>query len=100
MTCTKAQEFLDQKKVTADTVVDARKNQMGATEALKLARSVDAVVSTKGGKIVQLEPKKASDEDLLAALLGPTGNLRAPAVRTGNKLLVGFDEKIYKEALL
>lgn len=72
---------------------------MSASDALKLAKSVDVVVSTKNGKVVHLEPKKESEDKILSALLGPTGNLRAPVVKSGNKLLVGFDEKTYKELL-
>ena len=34
------------------------------------------------------------------ALLGPTGNLRAPAVRTGTTLLVGFNEDVYIKVFL
>ena len=36
---------------------------------------------------------------LAQLLLGPTGNLRAPTLRKGRTLLVGFDETIYKEVL-
>lgn len=32
---------------------------------------------------------------LLAAILGPTGNLRAPTLRRGAVLLVGFNEDAY-----
>lgn len=40
------------------------------------------------------------DDDTLAAhLLGPTGNLRAPTLRKGNTLLVGFNEDAYEETL-
>ena len=34
------------------------------------------------------------------ALLGPTGNLRAPTVRVGKTLLVGFDENSYADVLI
>jgi hypothetical protein len=30
-------------------------------------------------------------------MLGATGNLRAPTIRVGNKLLVGFNEEVYGE---
>lgn len=41
------------------------------------------------------------DDDALAeALLGPTGNLRAPAARVGRALIVGFDEATYTRYLL
>ena len=41
--------------------------------------------------------KRAAPErtTLLAAMLGPTGRLRAPTLRIGNTLLVGFDAKQY-----
>ena len=38
------------------------------------------------------------DKDtLLSHLLGPTGNLRAPAIRKGKTLYVGFNEEAYRE---
>lgn len=40
-----------------------------------------------------------SDDELLAVLLGPTGNLRAPTLRVGSVLLVGYAEGAYAEAL-
>ena len=33
-------------------------------------------------------------------MLGPTGNLRAPTIRSGSTLLVGFNEAQYEEHLL
>jgi arsenate reductase-like glutaredoxin family protein len=40
-----------------------------------------------------------TDQELLAVMLGPTGNLRAPTVRRGRTLLVGFHEDAYRELL-
>lgn len=37
------------------------------------------------------------DEDMLAVILGPTGNLRAPTIRIGKKLLVGFEAGMFTE---
>ena len=55
----------------------------------------------KGKKIVTFDMKKSPpDDDTLAAhLLGPTGNLRAPTLRKGRTLLVGFSEEAYREVL-
>ncbi len=40
------------------------------------------------------------DDDTLAAhLLGPTGNLKAPTIRQGSTLLVGFSEEAYRQVL-
>jgi len=79
--------------------VDASKEKRGRDEALKLARSVETVVVARGKKVVTFNMKKAPpDEDTLAAyLLGPTGNLKAPTLRKGKTLLVGFGEAAYRE---
>jgi hypothetical protein len=39
------------------------------------------------------------DETLAAHILGPTGNLRAPTIRVGKTLLVGFSEEAYRQVL-
>jgi hypothetical protein len=41
---------------------------------------------------VNLRKEKPGNETLLSLLLGPTGNLRAPTLRLGRTLLVGFDQ--------
>lgn len=44
--------------------------------------------------------KDPPDDDTLAAhLLGPTGNLRAPTLRKGKTLLVGFGAEAYRQVL-
>lgn len=55
----------------------------------------------KGKKIVSFDMKTdpPNDETLLAHLLGPTGNLRAPTIRKGNTLLVGFSDEAYTQVL-
>ncbi len=59
------------------------------------------MVVAKGKRIVRFDMKKAppDDETLASHLLGPTGNLRAPAMRVGKTLLVGFNEEVYAELL-
>ena len=55
----------------------------------------------KGSKVVSFDMKKSppDEETLLAHLLGPTGNLRAPVLKVGRVLLVGFSEDAYREAI-
>lgn len=72
--------------------------KLGATDALALARKAKAVVATRGKQVVTLD-HTASDDELLAVLLGPTGNLRAPAAVVGDTLLVGFSPDVYAELL-
>ena len=80
---------------------DAARERKGRAEALALARSADRVVVARGKKVVTFDMKKAPpDDDTLAAhLLGPTGNLRAPTLRKGGTLLVGFSDAAYREVL-
>ncbi len=85
----------------AGDVVDASKHRQGREQALQLARSVDEVVVARGKKVLRFDMKTAppDDDTLAAALLGPTGNLKAPTLRWGNTLLVGFGEAAYEEVL-
>jgi arsenate reductase-like glutaredoxin family protein len=74
---------------------------MDSKAALELAGKVDEIYAAKGSKIVHFDMKKdkPAKEALLGALLGPTGNLRAPAVVRGRKLIVGFNEDAYNQFL-
>lgn len=101
MSCQKSQGFLEQNLVQVAEQTDAKKERKGAAEALALARLVDRVVVGKGKKVVTFDMKKAppDEEALLAHLLGPTGNLKAPTLRRGRVLLVGFSEEAYRQVL-
>lgn len=64
-------------------------------------KDVDRLYASKGKKVVHVDLKKEKPgkETLLKLLLGPSGNLRAPTLRVGRTLLVGFDEATYSEVL-
>jgi len=100
MSCKKAQGFLEANSCGLPSeVLDATKNKRGRDEALKLAKSVTTVIVAKGKKVVTFDMKVAPPEDdvLAAYLLGPTGNLKAPTLRIGKTLLVGFGEPAYQQ---
>ena len=80
-------------------MTDAGKNRLGREEALKLARSVKRIVTGRGKNSVVLDVTKGAldDETLVGHILGPTGNLKAPTLRVGDTLLVGFNEEAYKQ---
>ncbi|PZM78033.1 MAG: hypothetical protein DKT66_27575 [Candidatus Melainabacteria bacterium] len=98
----KAHEFLGRKHVSADVVVDAKKNKIDKTAALEMAEKADELYSMKGKKIVRVDLKnaKADSEEIAALMMGPTGNLRAPTFRKGKTIVVGFNEEAYIELLL
>jgi arsenate reductase-like glutaredoxin family protein len=77
--------------------VDARKSILKEKEALNLIREVDEIYVSKGKQVVHVDLKQETPDkaSLAALLLGPTGNLRAPTLRKGRTLIVGFDEATY-----
>ncbi|NOX57451.1 MAG: hypothetical protein GXP29_01165, partial [Planctomycetes bacterium] len=58
-------------------------------------------IVSKGPKVTRFDLKKASQPtaDIATTMLGPTGNLRAPTLRVGKTLLIGFNEDVYAEVL-
>ena len=66
-----------------------------------MLKGVDQLYVAKGKKVVHVDLERArpARAELLGLLLGPTGNLRAPTLRKGRTLLVGFDEATYTRLL-
>ena len=64
-----------------------------------MVRHVDEVYATQGKKVIHLDLRKEKPDKatLKGILLGRTGNLRAPTLRIGRKLLVGFDQETYQK---
>ena len=77
--------------------MDARKTTLKEKDALQLVRDVDEIYASKGKQVVHLDLKteKPDRATLVGLLLGPTGNLRAPTLRKGRTLIVGFDAATY-----
>ncbi len=53
----------------------------------------------KGNKVTRIDLKKDRPDDnaLVTLMLGPTGNLRAPTMKVGKTVLIGFNDEIYDE---
>jgi arsenate reductase-like glutaredoxin family protein len=81
--------------------VDAKKTTLREREAMALAGGADEIYASKGKQVVHLDLKKDKPDaaTLKGLLLGPTGNLRAPTLRKGRTLIVGFDEATYAKLL-
>ncbi|MAI79412.1 MAG: hypothetical protein CL917_10760 [Deltaproteobacteria bacterium] len=82
----------------AETVSASQK--LGKSEAADLARSATRVVVAKGKKVSEFKPAGKASTEVVEAMLGPTGNLRAPTLQVGKTVVVGFNEDVYSEALL
>lgn len=89
---------MDAHRLVPDDVVLASK-KLGRDDAVSLARQCDTLIVAKGKKVTTFDVSGNPGEKMVNAMLGPTGNLRAPAVRSGRMLLVGFNEEQYAAVL-
>ena len=72
-------------------MVDARKASFALGDLPALFKGARRVVIAKGKAASEAAPTP----ETLAATLGPSGNLRAPALRVGDTWLVGFNESAW-----
>ncbi|HZZ71766.1 MAG TPA: ArsC family (seleno)protein [Pirellulales bacterium] len=101
VTCGRAQAFLTAARFTIAAQVDARRERIEPAAALKLARSADEIWVARGQKVVHFDLTKdaPSDDELKKLILGPSGFLRAPTIRRGKKLYVGFHPEAFPKLL-
>jgi len=64
-----------------------------------MARAAQRLVAAKGKKVTTIDLHSAPPEDdvLAGLMLGPTGNLRAPIMRIGETILVGYNDQAFTE---
>ncbi|SMD05837.1 hypothetical protein SAMN02746065_12622 [Desulfocicer vacuolatum DSM 3385] len=78
------------------TVVDARKERFDADAAWEMIKSVDTVTTAKGKKVQTWHPATDDKDKMLKQVMGPSGNLRAPTLRMGNRFIIGFNDDLYE----
>ncbi|PCJ52742.1 MAG: hypothetical protein COA70_11175 [Planctomycetota bacterium] len=84
----------------ASKTVDARKQPQGADAARLLLDEVDQVFIGRGKKYAKLLSADLKESvEARKPMLGPTGNLRAPTLRLGRTLVVGYCEPMYDEVI-
>ncbi len=79
--------------IPKESVPASRK--LGADDARALANGAVTVMVAKGKKVETFKPAGKASAEMIQAMLGPTGNLRAPTVVCGKTVLVGFNEECY-----
>ena len=79
--------------------MNASKERYGAADLSALFAGATEILVAKS--VLRFDLKKAppSSDELAAVVLGPTGNLRAPAARIGKRWVIGFHEEAYGAAL-
>ncbi|MFH2093993.1 MAG: ArsC family (seleno)protein [Pseudomonadota bacterium] len=95
MSCKKAQQFFEHKKIIIANKTDARKERIDADQAWVILSEGKQVYIGKGKKNLQFEPTQKNKEEILKAAMGPSGNLRAPTLKIKGNLYVGFNEALY-----
>ena len=70
--------------------------KLGEKEARELIRGSSKIFIAKGKKLDEFPGGKATKE-IVEKMLGSTGNLRAPTIRVGKTLLVGYNEETYRK---
>tara|TARA_Y200000002_G_C22665307_1_gene657716 strand:+ start:313 stop:489 length:177 start_codon:yes stop_codon:yes gene_type:complete len=55
------------------------------------------VTVAKGKKLLEWNLATDNPELILASVMGPSGNLRAPTWRIDNEFLIGFHEEHYQQ---
>lgn len=95
----KSQEFLANKNGKIKQQVNASKDKISGESVLEMLDGVKTLVVSKGKKstTIDLNKDRPSDEQLVSMMTGPTGNLRAPTIRKGKTLLIGFNQDAYEE---
>lgn len=96
-TCGKTVAFLTDHQIDVAKQEDARKVPLAEADALKLVSQVTDLYVTRGTKVIHIDLKseRPDDESLLGLLIGPSGKLRAPTLKIGKTMIVGFDQTTY-----
>ena len=78
-----------------ETVPASRKLQ--AADATKILSSASRLIALKGKKVSDFKGGKDVTDEAIACMLGPTGNLRAPTIRKGKTIIVGFNHEVFEK---
>ena len=92
--------MFDRRKIGLAETVEARKVKISGEEAWAILRQARQLVVGKGKKVLVFDPASDDRETIMQACLGRTGNLRAPTLKIGDLVLVGFNEAMYADYLL
>ena len=62
-----------------------------------MLKSASLIRTGKGKRTNVWNPSTDEKEEILKDVIGPSGNLRAPAWRVGTEFIVGFNPELYEE---
>lgn len=75
---------------------DARKKTYPGEAAWQVLAEGEKVVVAVGKKVMEFDPRAADRQLLLSKVIGPSGTLRAPTLRRGKVVYVGYHPEMYE----
>ena len=72
---------------------------MDATAVWELMGSAAQIVVAKGQRVETFVPTADTQESILKVVMGRSGSLRAPTVRSGDSFFVGFNNALYEQIM-
>jgi hypothetical protein len=88
---------LDEKQVMIKSITDARKEKIDAEASWKLFQSASSITIAKGRKVQIFNPSSDDKANILKQAMGPSKNLRAPALRVKDSFVIGFNKELYDQ---
>ena len=77
--------------------IDVRKEPISPAGTVAIVRKHKTAISKVGGKLREIDPKKATDEEIRKLFLGREGTMRAPVLSNGTTIVAGFDQATLAE---
>ena len=93
--CKKAQKFFEQKKGTIETRINAGKEKIDRKHAWEILSNKETICIGKGKKTLLFKPAPEAKEQILTAVMGRSGNLRALTLIIGSDVFIGYNDTIY-----
>lgn len=99
--CAKAESFLTEAGIETKEQLNARKVAVPRDDALTLLQGLKTLFVVNGKKVYQIDlaKERPTDDELCELIIGRSGSLRAPALKFGKTLIVGFDDALYQRLL-
>jgi hypothetical protein len=86
---------MDAGGLTAKETIPASR-KLGRDTAEELLASASKLLVAKGKKVRTFSVKTDDHDEMVEAMLGPTGNLRAPTMKVGKTLVVGYNDEMFE----
>ncbi|MEO7091779.1 MAG: hypothetical protein ABI175_00930 [Polyangiales bacterium] len=80
---------------SAADFVDVRKAPIPPKQTVAIVRKHRRAISKIGGKLREIDPKKATDAEIEKLFLGREGTMRAPVFSNGEVIFAGWDAETF-----